>query len=146
MKKILLLTILIIGVASMFALPLNTGGMQVNAGLGLGYGIPIYVGADYGITPDITAGGEVTVYFWDSHTYFSVFANGNYHFVNLLNLPSNTDLYAGLSLGVDTWYSSYIDIYGQLGGRYYFTDKLGANIEFKGARHSGIKVGISYKL
>jgi hypothetical protein len=145
MKKALILLVLVIGAASMFALPLNPGQMQVNAGTGVGWGLPLYVGVDYGITPDITVGGEATVYFWDG-TYFSVVANGNYHFLNLLNLPSNTDLYAGLSLGVNSWYSSWLNLYGQVGGRYYFTDRLGANLEFNGGRHSGAKIGITYKL
>lgn len=156
MKKILLLTILVIGVASMFALPLNIGGKQVNFGTGFStWGLPLYVGLDYGITPDITVGGEVSARFHNHGSWVGIYANGNYHFVNLLNLPSNTDFYAGLSLGFDLWlaesgydgdYSSGLGLSAQVGGRYYFTDRLGVNLEFGGGTVSGGKIGLSYKL
>ncbi len=156
MKKALVLLVLVIGVASMFALPLNKGQMQVNAGTGFStWGLPVYVGLDYGITPDITVGGEVSARLHSYGTWVGIYANGNYHFVNLLNLPSNTDLYAGLNLGFDIWladseytggYNSGLGLGVQVGGRYYFTDRLGVNVEFGGGSVSGGKIGISYKL
>lgn len=156
MKKALLLLVLVIGAASMFALPLDKGQMQVNAGVGFStWGLPVYAGLDYGINPDITVGGELSARLLSYGSWVGIAANGNYHFVNLLNLPSNTDLYAGLSLGFNLWLpgSGYSGTYGsglgfglQVGGRYYFTDKLGANVEFGGGSVSGGKIGISYKL
>jgi hypothetical protein len=156
MKKTLILIVLTIGVAAMFALPLNTGQMQLNVGTGFtNYGLPVYVGLDYGVNPDITVGGEASARFQDHGTWVGIYANGNYHFVNLLNLPSNTDFYAGLNLGFDMWladneysnsYNSGLHLGLQVGGRYYFTDQLGVNVEFGGGTVSGGKVGISYKL
>ncbi len=157
MKKALILFILTIGAAAMFALPLNTGQMQFNVGTGFtNYGLPLYVGLDYGVNPDITVGGELSPRFRNHGTWVGIYANGNYHFVNLLNMPSNTDFYAGLSLGYDLWLKnknsskdddSGLDWGFQIGGRYYFTNQLGVNVEFFGGWHvSGTKVGLSYKL
>jgi len=156
MKKTLILMVLVLGAAAMFALPLNTGQMQFNVGTGFtNYGLPLYVGLDYGINPDITVGGELSGRFHNHGTWVGIYANGNYHFVNLLNLPSNTDFYAGLNLGFDMWladneyansYNSGLHLGLQVGGRYYFTNQLGVNVEFGGGTVSGGKVGISYKL
>ena len=101
---------------------LGKGNLQLNAGTGIsGWGIPVYVGLDYGVTNEITVGAELS-YRHDSTTYdfgriefpygrisgekityshnvFGIFTNGNYHFNRLLRLPRQLDLYAGASLG-----------------------------------------------
>ena len=47
--------------------PLEKGGLQLNAGLGFsGWGIPISVGIDYGIAPNITLGGDLS---YQSHDH-----------------------------------------------------------------------------
>lgn len=148
---------------------LGEGNAQLNAGVGLsGRGIPLYVGVDYGVTQDITIGGEVsyrtyseTYHSWKySHTGIGILANGNYHFNRVLNIPSEFDFYAGLSLGYYSW-SSKIDgaevityngniasglgFAGQIGGRYFFSDNFGINLEIGGGSISGAKFGITYK-
>jgi hypothetical protein len=73
-----------------------------------------------------------------------------------LKIPRNWDLYAGMNIGYYVWSSPY-DYYGnyrtglrpgiQVGGRYYFTDKVGLNLEFgSGIAFSGGKFGLSIKL
>lgn len=156
MKKALLLLVLLIGAASVFALPLNVGQSQFNIGTGFStWGMPIYMGVDYGVTPDITLGGEATLRFHNHGSWVGIYGNGNYHFVNLLNMPSNTDFYAGLCLGFDVWlpddghenaHNSGLGLGVQVGGRYYFNDRLGLNLEIGGGFVSGGKIGISYKL
>ena len=48
---------LISGIASAQS-PLEAGGIQLNAGVGFsGWGLPIYVGGDFGVTDDISIGG-----------------------------------------------------------------------------------------
>ena len=61
MKKILLLAGLLLTVATASAqATLDKGALQLNAKLGFsGWGVPITVGADYGIADDITVGGEL---------------------------------------------------------------------------------------
>ena len=86
----------------------------------------------------------------------SIAANGNYHFNTLLDIPSEWDFYAGLGLGYYIWNidndypgsnNSGIGIGAQVGGRYFFNDNFGVNLELGGANvTSGAKIGITYKL
>lgn len=143
---------------------LGEGNLQLNAGLGLsGYGLPVYVGLDYGINEDITVGGELSYRSysntWGSerwtHRIIGIFANGNYHFNRVFKLPSEFDLYAGLSLGyfVSSTDSAYKgDGYGgvdyglQVGGRYFFTKEWAVNLELSGGRAGGAgRIGVTYK-
>ena len=122
MKKFLFLAGLFMAAATASAqADLGKGNLQLNAGAGIsGWGIPVYVGLDYGVTDDITIGGELS-YRYDTSSYggnidlgywggriskityrhhtFGIFTNGNYHFNRLLRLPRQLDLYAGASLG-----------------------------------------------
>ena len=123
MKKFLFLAGLFMTVVTASAqADLGKGNLQLNAGTGIsGWGIPVYVGLDYGVTDEITVGGELS-YRYDTSSYviranfgrfgeyrsdkityrhhtFGVFTNGNYHFNRLLRLPRQLDLYAGASLG-----------------------------------------------
>ena len=125
MKKILLLAGLLLTVATASAqATLDKGALQLNAKLGFsGWGVPITVGADYGIADDITVGGELSYRSYKTtgityvteqvgifrmevprsidyrHSIFGILANGNYHFNRLFKLPSQVGVYAGLSLG-----------------------------------------------
>ena len=70
--------------------PLEPGGTQLNAGVGLsGWGVPVYIGLDYGIAKDWTLGGQLSFqtdddpynnngnsYNYDS-TAIGIGANGN---------------------------------------------------------------------
>ena len=140
-KKILsLLTLLFLTSYSIYAQeedPISKEQLQLNAGLGFsGWGVPIYVGLDYYVHPDITIGGELSYRnyketFFEikySHSIIGISGNGNYHFNTLLNIPSNWDLYAGLNLGFYIWNtsesgykgsgSSGLGLGAQIGGRY----------------------------
>lgn len=169
MKKVLLLGA--VAVASFaFGQRVQKGETQLNAGLGLGNswgGLPVYVGADYGIHDDITIGvqgsfaskSETYSAYNYKYNWFSIGANGNYHFNRLLNIPNNWDLYAGATLvynkvslkdntsGISGYGEvSSFGLAGQVGARYYFTNNLGLNVEFGGGDFAtGGKVGISYK-
>lgn len=146
--------------------PLEKGGFQLNAGVGTsGWGIPVYVGIDYGIHEDITLGAELS-YRSDSHSYVSykyktsvigIEANGNFHFDRILKIPSKWDLYAGANVNYYIWNydnelykqsgDSELGIGGQVGGRYFFTDRFGINLELKATNATnGAKFGITYKL
>lgn len=145
--------------------PVSEGQSQFNAGVGLSsWGMPVYFGLDYGIQKDITLGGELSYRSysenWDhdnyNHSVIGISGNGNYHFNSLLKIPTNWDFYAGLNLGLYIWNSpnnyggsnsSGLGLDAQIGGRYYFTDKIGINLEFGGGNaFSGGKLGISVKL
>lgn len=143
----------------------------LNAGIGIsGWGVPIYVGVDFPVHEAITVGGHLS-YQTDSesflgerwrHTIIGISGRGDYHFNALLDLPEQWDLYAGLSLGYWVWNTKYsgdfdldysgsgsggFGIFAQLGARYFFTEKLGANLEVGGGNIlSGGKLGISILL
>lgn len=165
MKKIsvfllfLVLTVLTVNAQS----PLVKGGKQLNAGIGFsGWGIPLYAGMDFGVYKDITVGFEGSFRSYNQtiagtkygSTIFGLSGNGNYHFNTVLEIPKNWDFYAGLNLGFYFWSSpsnypgngsSGIGLGAQIGGRYFFKDNFGLNLEFGGGNaFSGGKFGITY--
>ncbi len=166
MKKLFLTIVLLISITTLFAQsPISKGKSQLNAGFGFSsWGIPVYVGLDYGVHKDITVGGEVSFHSfkedWGSNSYsFSIIGisgNANYHFNELLDVSKEWDFYAGINLGFYIWsapsgyggsHSSGLGLGGQLGARYYINDRFGINLEFGGGNAaSGGKIGISYKL
>lgn len=166
MKKQILVFIFIISAGAMFAQgPISKGQTQLNAGIGLSSrGVPVYLGFDYGVSPDVTLGAELSYRGyndrWDSdkyhHSIIGFSGNANYHFNNILNIPSPWDFYAGLNLGFYSWnspkgyggsYNSGVGLGAQIGGRYYFNNKIGVNLEFGGGNaFSGGKIGLTFKL
>jgi outer membrane immunogenic protein len=164
MKKIaILLAVFTFGFANAQA-PLEEGALQLNAGFGAsGWGTPVYVGLDYGIAPNFTLGGELSYQSYNTagfdNSILGLQANGNYHFNEVLDIPSEWDFYAGANLSYFNWSSKYngnkqtydgADNFGlglQIGGRYFFTDRFGVNLQFGGGNVvSGAKIGITYKL
>lgn len=166
MKKIFLtIAILLIIGFSFGQNSLPKGSSQLNLGVGIsGWGVPIYLGMDFGVHNDITIGGELSFRSfrenWKSYSYrhsiIGISGNANYHFNRILNIPEDFDFYAGLNLGFYVWsspdnydgtHSSGLGLGGQIGGRYFFTDKFGINLEFGGGNaFSGGKFGITLKL
>jgi len=145
--------------------PIAKGGSQLNAGIGLSsWGVPVYVGLDFGVHPDITVGGEISYRSYSdnysnnnyTHSVIGISGNGNYHFNRVLEIPRNWDFYAGLNLGFYIWnspsnyagsHSSGLGLGAQIGGRYFFSDKIGLNLEFGGGNSlSGGKLGLTFKL
>lgn len=73
-----------------------------------------------------------------------------------MGISNQWDLYAGLSLGFYIWsspgnypgkHASGLGLGAQLGGRYFFSDKFGMNLELGGGDVvSGGKFGITIKL
>ena len=159
MKKITL-----IGLFSLLGLtlalaqaPPGKGGKQLNAGLGFsGFGVPVYAGLDFGVHQDITIGPRVSFrnYSDFDQSLFVAGFNGNYHFNTLFNMPSEWNFYAGLTIGYYVWSDSDlpgrersgIGLDAQIGGRYFFSEKFGVNLEFGGGTGTGGSFGITVKL
>ena len=126
MKKIILSTIIIlaIGATAVFAQgPIGKGEKQLNFGVGFsGNSVPIYVGVDFGVHPDITVGPRVgfrthrtttssTIGGIDFKTEtasrtLGISFNADYHFNNVLDISSKFDFYAGAKLGYSMFSSS----------------------------------------
>jgi len=166
MKKISITTIFILSTLVLFSQsPLPVGKNQLNIGVGLSaWGVPIYIGIDHSILPDITLGAEFSYRsyrehwkdFYYQHSIMGFSGNANYHFNSVLSIPQKCDLYAGLNIGFYSWSSpenyagdhhSGLGLGAQVGGRYYITERTGLNLEFGGGNEfSGGKFGISLKM
>ncbi|MEI6696198.1 MAG: hypothetical protein WCO13_09025 [Bacteroidota bacterium] len=165
MKKVFLSIGFLLFTFTLFAQgPVSKGGTQLNAGLGFSsWGVPVYVGLDYGVHHDITIGGEISFRSYNeswsnvkhNRSIIGISGNGNYHFNRILEIPSPWDFYAGLNLGFYSISSSSysggiasgLGLGAQIGGRYYFSGKWGVNLEIGGGNTvSGGKFGITFKL
>lgn len=127
--------------------------MQFNVGVGLStWGIPLYAGVDYWVTPEITFGLEASFRYnlWYRYGVVGGSVNGNYHFGTLIDLPENLDVYAGISAGPyfslgGYWNSLHFGFSGQIGGRYQINDNMWLNLELGGGSYSGGKIGITIR-
>ncbi len=142
--------------------PIQDGETQVNLGVGLStYGLPIYAGIEFGLENNFSVGGEFSYRKYNKYSVYSpsittIAGFGNYHFNELLEIPSQWDLYGGLTLGYSIWsnnnmnYNWYkgsgIYLAGQIGGRYYINDNFAVNLEFGGGTYSGGKLGVTIVL
>jgi len=159
MKKISVIAIAFLLSSDVYSqYKLGVGDAQLNAGVGLStqWGSPVYVGFDYGVHKYISVGAEASYRsYWDRwhdrQNTLALLGNGNFHFSGLLDIPDEWDIYMGLNLG--GYYNSSstgkssagVGIGAQFGGRYYFTDNFGINLEVGGGTiFDWGKVGISY--
>ncbi|MDX9907853.1 MAG: hypothetical protein RBS23_00185 [Mariniphaga sp.] len=166
MKKQFLLFALLISTTAIFAQgPISKGQSQINLGVGFSsWGVPVYLGFDHGVSNDFTLGLELSYRGYDDdwdhykyhHSIIGFSGNANYHFNRVLSIPSPWDFYAGLNVGFYSWsspndyhgsHNSGLGLGGQIGGRYYFSNKVGINLEFGGGNaFSGGKIGLTFKL
>ena len=145
--------------------PVSKGESQINFGVGLSsWGVPVYLGFDYGVHPDITLGAEASFRSFNDnwhnnrykHSVIGILGNANYHFNTILNIPSPWDFYAGLNLGFYTWrspndyegsHTSGLGLGAQIGGRYYFSRNTAINLEFGGSNaFTNGKIGLTIKI
>jgi len=166
MKKIIIMLLLLAAAQASFAQYfLSKGEAQFNGGLGLSsWGIPVYAGVDWGVHRDISVGGELSFRsYYDHpnneryhHSVLGISGNGNYHFNSLLNIPPEWDFYAGLNLGFYVWnsdddypgdHTTGLELGAQVGGRYYFNNRFGLNLEVGGGHaFSNGKIGVTIRL
>lgn len=169
MKKlhfaIALVIALLAGTQSFAQLAIDKGTKFINLGIGVGGygyytggGIGLNASADFGVYKNITVGGVVgyksygSVGAYNYHS-FDIGARGSYHFNELLSLSTDkADLYAGIGLSYYSFsYGGYLDNYGSvylpihLGGRYFFSEKLGGFAEL-GSSLATLKLGLTLKL
>ncbi len=165
MKKNLLLVV--ISVMTMnFAFsqaPITKGDKQVNFGFGnngaAGFrSNGIYVGMDYCIMDDLTIGGKLGINHWGgdgySLTILSPTIIADYHFNTLIGIPSQFDFYAGADLGMPFYFgvgsgTGDFDLGTHVGGRWYWNEKWGVNLELGLGILSGgngAQLGVSMKL
>ena len=94
--------------------------------------VPIFGDFEMGVTDDIGVGARVRFWSKNSVNSFMLQPTGSYHFNRLLNLPvEQLDLFASVGIGYQRLSSHGISFSGFAfspfaGGRYYFTERLGA--------------------
>lgn len=140
---------------------LGKGNTQVNLGLGFSsWGLPVFAGFDYGVSKNITLGAEASFRSYNTvgydFTVIGISGNANYHFNEVLELPSEWDLYAGINVGYFIYSNpsgyrgasmSGLGLGAQVGARYFFTKKFGINLEAGGGNAAnGGKIGATIKL
>ena len=154
MKKFTLIALMIISSFGLFAqehgvAPLAKGDMQLNFSTGFTrYGVPIIATFDYAVHKDVTIGGTFGLYFYPAHNAFNIglIFKGDYHWNHLLGIPNNIDFYTGARIGFLAGTDFKLDAGVQVGGRYYWSDKWGVNLEIIGSSNYGFNVGVSMKL
>tara|TARA_B100000809_G_scaffold211712_1_gene215450 strand:- start:445 stop:906 length:462 start_codon:yes stop_codon:yes gene_type:complete len=151
-KIILLINVVLLSIVT-FAqntgeAPLTAGQKQLNFGVGFsGYGIPTYIGLDFAVHNDITVGPVAKLIFDNGNVRFGALGRGDYHFNRIIGIPNNFDFYAGASLGVMFGNNNTdFDFNLQVGGRYYWSEKWGINLEFGGGSGFGTSLGVSMKM
>lgn len=161
------LSIICITIFSMSAnAQIQKGTNLADLGLGLSsYGTPIHLGFEHLITNEIGVGLAVNYTSYKDNGYLNDYKwsfiygglKGNYHFNKVLNIDSKFDVYGGLTLGY--WKATLKDenntynnslgnsafFSGQVGGRYFFTDKFNVFLEAGGGNISGLTAGVSLK-
>lgn len=130
--------------------PIGKGGQQLNFGLGFSdHGLPVYINYDFGVHPDITVAPQAQ-FNLDGLDYMILGAKGDYHFNTIMNIPQDFDFYAGVNLGFAVDLDDNDNYHGldgglQVGGRWYWSDRWGMNMEFAGGRGYGGKFGLSLR-
>jgi hypothetical protein len=137
------------------AISFTKGGNVLDLGIGFsGYGIPFHAGFEHFFSDDISAGVFLN---FASYRRLSIIwggVKGNYHFNKILKLNNDkVDLSAGASIGywsvgnsgISSSFGNTVFFGIQIGGRYYFSDKIGAFAEFGGGNLSGGLVGVTIK-
>lgn len=173
MKKTIALTLFTV-VSVMTCMAQNgafsKGDKLLNIGIGVNSyysgGIPFGASFEVGITDDISVGGNVDYLHTDygyagsnlKFTAIYIGARGAYHFNNLLEINNEkVDLYGGATLGYRSFswndgdydfgnkYGSGVFLGAFIGGKYYFTNSLGAFVELGAIGSTNARLGLAIK-
>ena len=140
-------------------------------GLGI---IPVTVGGNFMILDYLSVGGEIGLRMDNTKYYYSIavgnqkfkrmggdfITRGDYHFNELLHLPGEFDVFAGVDIGVaffgDYKYDSYTynttNVYflagPHVGGKWFFSEKFGLHAIMGWRSNDGFQmgVGVAWKL
>lgn len=171
MKKLLtfsfLLAVLLTTSFKGFSQGFKQGDKFLNATVGLNSyystGLPLGASFEVGITDAISVGGQADYASGNygsglGFTAFYIGARGAYHLGEVLKINSDkVDLYGGLGLGYRSfsWKDGYNGIgysYGNgldfnyfIGGRYFFSDNIGAVLELGYSGVSNARAGLTFK-
>lgn len=153
MKKLFISSMLILAMGSVSAQSFEKGTKEVQLGVGLGgtFGTPFSAAFEYGVSDKIGvqlgAGYTSVDIIGTNAKYILVNLGANYHFYT----ADKFDAYGGVFLGYNKVDYSGIGAIpsatyfgAKLGGRYYFTDSVGAFAEL-GYGLANLNVGVAIK-
>lgn len=173
MKRLTLVLFLMIGLVAFVNAQHEQGQINANIGVGIGSSFsagslslpPLSVSVDYGYSDQISIGGYIGYvaskedfaflnYSW-KYTYMIVGVRGAYH----LDLVDGIDTYGGILLGYNIASVKYegsmtgipepkvggIAYAGFVGGRYHFSEKIGAFAEL-GYGITFLNLGLTFKM
>lgn len=153
LKKLTLLAVVLFAASTLSAqnggvAPLAKGEQQLNFGLGISnHGVPLFVSYDFSVYKDVTITPQVDLRFDNNNTYFGILIKGDYHWNYLIGIPNNWDFYSGARLGMDFGNSNADFRFGiQVGGRWYWNERWGLNLEIAGGTGIGTVFGVSVKM
>jgi outer membrane immunogenic protein len=165
MRKCLLSAMLLITVTALFAQnPLIRKDVILQSGFGFSFkemsGIPFYLGVAYGLTNEMSIGGEFSNSVSKTMVNRAIKAKWSYHLKRALALPEKWDIYGGVGLGYYTYSlkngsqkENGPDISAHIGLSHFFSYKFGVNLEYGAgnaftASNSPLsgKIGVSLKL
>ncbi len=156
MKKTLLIAVLAILMSGLYAqrdgvAPLPKGGLQLNFGTGISdRGLPVYASLDIGLHKDVTLTPEVHVRFPtndEDKMHAGAMVKADYHWNYLIGIPNNWDFYSGARAGFNFGDDDFIlDLGIQVGGRWYWSESWGLNLEIAAGYGLGATFGLSWKL
>ncbi len=152
MKKVYLVILMLFLFTGLYAqyehgeAPLAKGKRQVNFGFGFSdWGIPLYGSLDFAVHKDVTVTPEMHMVLANNFR-MGIMAKADYHWNYLIGIPSNWDFYAGARLGFN-FFNGFDPIAGiEVGGRWYWNDEWGLNVEFGGGTGYSATFGVSKKL
>ena len=142
MKKLVILScLLFLGTSYLPAQAFRgDGDKKVQVGfVPYGYGSGLSGVVDYGLTELFSVGAGAELYFGNNSNNFYLFGRGDIHLAELLDMPTETDLYPGIDLGLT---GNSLGLGGHLGFRYYFSDNIGAYIEVGSRGSLGVSVNL----
>ena len=103
---------------------------------------------EWAVHNDITVGGLAAINL-DGFDWISFKGKGDYHWNRLIGIPSNWDFYAGAGIGFKIGFdgnSSGLDFDIHVGGRWYWSEKWGLNLELGGGTGFGSLIGVTMKM
>ena len=125
----------------------------LNFGLGLSDGgIPVYLSYDFPVAANLSVAPFVETNL-DGFNWITPGVKVDYYFDQLLGMPDAFDFYAGGNAGFIIYMGNHNDsgtgnlhLGLEVGGRWWFSDKWGLNLEFAGGTGYRTKLGLSMKM
>jgi len=147
MKKIILLSLFVF--ATMFTFGQANKGLNFGLGLSSG-GFPVYVNYDIPVGANLTIAPSVQANL-NGFDWITPAAKIDFYFDNMMDLPETFDFYAGGNIGFTIYLGKASGTSGlhagiEVGGRWWFKENMGLNLEFSGGTGFGTKIGLSMKM